>query len=94
LSVDVKAWGYALGRLRSADEARVLYGATGVATVSPDVPLDVVVAPAQSKDQRDVFEEAQEIFRNLDARVLEVDNVAEVATRAEALLGRGQMRVT
>lgn len=87
LSVDVKAWGYALNRLRSGDESRLIYGNGEIAQISADVPLDVVIAPPQTRQQREVYEEAEEIFRDLDARVLDIERVRDVAVQAEELLG-------
>lgn len=90
VSTQVKAWGYALRRVRDGDEARVLNGNHKAAAVPENVSIDVVVAEPKTSEQEDVFGEALQVFSNLDASVRGLDDVHEVGERAAALLGHGE----
>jgi hypothetical protein len=81
----VKAWGYALERLRSGEEARVIDSDGRMSTIGPDVDLQVVIAPPQTPQQTDAFEEAQQVFQNLSAEVHDLAEVSAVTTRAAEL---------
>jgi hypothetical protein len=61
LARDVKAWGYALTRLRDGGDSR-LEGVGKSLIVGPDVPIEVMYAAPTTARQREVFEEASEVF--------------------------------
>ncbi|MER6830118.1 DUF3037 domain-containing protein [Streptosporangium sp. NPDC000563] len=89
VSMQVKAWGYAIDRLRQGDEARVIDSNNQrVSTIDRNVDLQVVIAPPETSAQEHVFEEAQEIFASLSAQVHSLEDVEAVGARAEMLLRR------
>ncbi|WP_062354493.1 DUF3037 domain-containing protein [Herbidospora yilanensis] len=65
----VMAWGYALQRLRSGDEAKVVDAAGRVSEIGRDVDLQVMIAPPETSEQVAAFEEAQQVFKDVDAEV-------------------------
>ncbi|SCX37944.1 Protein of unknown function [Klenkia marina] len=87
LNTDIKAWGYAMMRLRNNDEARIITGRDEFVVVSPDVPLEVVIAQPENDAQNRVFDVAMDIFMDLRAHVVPLDRVEEVGIRARELLG-------
>ncbi|GAA3420760.1 DUF3037 domain-containing protein [Streptosporangium vulgare] len=89
VSMQVKAWGYALDRLRQGEEARVIDSTNQqVSTIDSSVDLQVVIAPPQTAAQERVFEEAKEVFAGLSAQVHSLDDVEAVGARAERLVKR------
>lgn len=90
VSTQVKAWGYALQRVRDGDEARVLDGNHEPAAVESDVPIEVVVVGPKTPEQENIYGEALQVFADLDASVRQLEEAHEVGERAAALLGHGQ----
>ncbi|GII03514.1 DUF3037 domain-containing protein [Planobispora takensis] len=88
LSTEVKAWGYALERLRSGESARVIDANDQISEISEGVDLQVVVVPPETAEQRNAFEEAQQVFSNLRADVHSLEDVQTVADRAVDLVSR------
>lgn len=87
VSIQVKAWGYALERLRQGEEARVVDEANNhVSTINRNVDLQVVIASPETEEQNIVYEEAQEVFDRLSAEVHPLEEAEAVGTRAVALL--------
>lgn len=87
VSMQVKAWGYALDRLRGGEEARVIDTTTQqVCTIDAAVDLQVVVVPPQTAPQERCFNEANEVFNGLGAQVHSLDDVDVVGARAEMLI--------
>ncbi|GAA0977896.1 hypothetical protein GCM10009555_039870 [Acrocarpospora macrocephala] len=86
VSLQVKAWGYAMERLRDGDGARVEDSQGHRSTVDQNVDLQVVVALPETPEQGEVYQEAQEIFGNLNAGVHPVEEVQAVGMRAAELL--------
>jgi hypothetical protein len=83
----VKAWAYALSQLREGIDSRVVGADDWVSQVRADVDLEVVVAPPRDEDQRNAYEEAEQVFTQLDASVRSLEEVDEVGRRAAELLG-------
>ena len=86
ISTEVKAWGYALGRLREGtDEARVIdsHKASGI---DRGVDLEVVIAPPITSEQECAFDEAEQVFSQVGAQVNTLDDVAVIGARAAELL--------
>lgn len=81
----VKAWGYALERLRRGEEARVIDSVGQTSTINSDVDLHVVIAPPQTRQQREAFQEAQQVFQNLSADIHDLSDVTAVTTKAAEL---------
>ncbi|MEV7014049.1 DUF3037 domain-containing protein [Streptosporangium sp. NPDC051022] len=89
VSTEVKAWGYALERLRQGEEAHIVDSTNQpVSTIDSNVDLQVVIAPPETAAQQEVFEEAQEVFTSLDAQVHSLDDVEAIGARAERLVKR------
>jgi len=86
LSTQVKAWGYALARLREGERARVISSDGHISNVDPGVDLEVVVAPPLTSDQTDVYEEAGQVFSELHVTVRSLDDASAVGRRAAELL--------
>jgi len=86
VALQVKAWAYALRGLRAGDGARVVTTAHEASTIAKDVDLEVVVAEPQSDPQTAVYEEAQQVFRELGAAVHQLGDVTAVAERAADLV--------
>lgn len=86
LSTEVKAWGYALERLRRGENARVVDVNDQISKISKNVDLQVVVAPPVTAEQMDAFEEAQQVFSNLGAGVHSLEDVGAVVSRAVDLV--------
>lgn len=87
VSMQVKAWGYALDRLRGGEEARVIDTTTRqISTIDAAVDLQVVVMPPETPPQERCFDEAKEIFAGLGAQVHSLDDVDAVGARAEMLV--------
>ena len=92
VSTQVKAWAYALGRVRDGDEARVMAG-DQTSTILRDVDLQVVVARPKTRDQEKAFQEATQVFDDLGATVSDTGQARGVAERAAELLSRHSMQV-
>ncbi|TMR35550.1 DUF3037 domain-containing protein [Actinomadura geliboluensis] len=90
MATEVKAWGYALGRLRSGEEEARVMGAHHASRIERDVDVEVVIAPPTTPGQQQVFEEAGQVFDQVGARVSTLDDVEAVGTRAAELLDRQQ----
>jgi len=82
----VKAWGFALERLRGGDEARLVDAQGQLSTVTQNVDLQIVVATPETPEQEAAYEEAEQVFRMLRAGVHPVEDVAAVSTRAADLV--------
>lgn len=87
VSTQVKAWAYALARVRAGEEARVVAG-DQTSAIRADVDLQVVVARPRSKDQEQVFREATQVFDDLGATVSDSGQANRVGQRAAELLSR------
>lgn len=87
VSTQVKAWAYALGRVRDGETARVVAG-DQVSTIAPDVDLQVVVARPKTRDQEKAYEEAAQVFEDLDATVNDFGAAQAVGERAATLMGK------
>ncbi|WP_066373872.1 DUF3037 domain-containing protein [Herbidospora mongoliensis] len=84
----IKAWGYALQRLRSGDTARVIDSAGRVSEIDQHVDLQVMIAPPETSEQVAAFEEAQQVFRDVDAEVHLPAEVDELGLKAAELARR------
>jgi hypothetical protein len=76
---EVKAWGYTLKALR--DHGGETTG-DRPATIDPDVTVEVLYAPPRTREQIEVFGEAEEVFRDLDVRAVPRDQAGNVADDA------------
>ncbi|GAA4206277.1 hypothetical protein GCM10022252_68190 [Streptosporangium oxazolinicum] len=86
LLTQVKAWGFALERLRRGDEARVVDAQGRLSEVARDVNLQVVIATPETIQQEAAYEEAEQVFHTLGAEVHPVENVGAVSARAVDLV--------
>ena len=87
ISTDVKAWAYALARVRDGHgSARLVTKNTSRSTVDSTVDLQVVVARPETDAQRGAFEEAEQIFADLEVQVHGLEDAATVADRAKFLI--------
>ncbi|GIH71552.1 hypothetical protein Mth01_38050 [Sphaerimonospora thailandensis] len=82
----VKAWGFALERLRSGDEARLVDAQGRLSSIAKDVDLQIVVATPETSEQQAAYEEAEQVFRTLKASVHPVEAVTAVSARAADLV--------
>ncbi|MGH3381029.1 MAG: DUF3037 domain-containing protein [Actinoallomurus sp.] len=88
ISTEVKAWGYALGRLREAGEdARIIDAHSRSSPIDTGVDLEVVVVPPLTSAQEQVYDEARQVFGQVGAQVSTLDDVRGVGVRAAELLG-------
>ena len=91
IGTQVKSWAYALSRLRDGVESKVLDGDTEFATatsrVERDVELEVVVVLPVTPRQEKVFDEANQVFRELGVNVHGIEDVDAVSARAAELVG-------
>lgn len=87
VATQVKAWAYAIGRLRDGEEGRVV-AAQEVSSIDRDVDVEVVIAPPRSRDQAKVYAEASQVFAEVGAVVTEFGHSREVGERAAALLAK------
>ncbi|GAA2845543.1 hypothetical protein [Nonomuraea rubra] len=81
----VKSWGYAIGRFRDGEEARVVDAFGNVSRITRDVDLEVVVAPPETPEEMRAYEEAEQVFENLGAEVHSSQDVGAVSTKAAEL---------
>lgn len=72
LSKDVKAWAYAIGRLRQGEGGH-LTGTERSLSLKSDVSIEVVFAPPITAQQQDVFGEASDVFKSLGANLYSED---------------------
>jgi hypothetical protein len=87
ISIEVKAWGYALGRLRQgSDDARVVDAQSRASRIDRGVDVEVVIAPPKTPGQQRVYEEAHQIFDQIGAQINTLDEVNVVGSRAAELL--------
>jgi hypothetical protein len=84
--VQVKAWGYAIEQLRRGDGARLLTARGSVSAITPDVDVQVVVVQPKTGEQRNAYDEADQVFKQLRVAVHELDDVDAVGTRAAELV--------
>jgi hypothetical protein len=85
VATDVKAWGYALERLREGGISR-LQGAEKSMTLSSEVPIDVIIAVPVTARQQEVFEEAQEVFSALKVTTYSEEQAATLVDCVAELL--------
>ena len=85
IGLQVKAWGYALGRLRAGDKARMVDSQSAVSTVARDVDVEVVIAEPRTSDQLAVFEEATQVFQELGVSV-HPGEASAIGQRAASLI--------
>jgi Protein of unknown function (DUF3037) len=83
---DVKAWGYALERLREGDPSRLNAPKDKSLSLVGDVPIEVVFSAPITTPQSDVFAEATEVFTKLDATVYSDNEAPIVAEHVAKLL--------
>ncbi|GAA2471263.1 hypothetical protein Ahu01nite_079190 [Winogradskya humida] len=86
LSTQIKAWAYAIGRLRNAEESRVISPDGKVSTIEAGVEVEAVIAKPTNPTQVEVFEEASQVFDELQIKVRDFDDAAKVGQRAAELL--------
>lgn len=86
LAINVKAWGYALRGLRDGLEARVMGAHDSLMKVDKDVELAVVFAKPETQNQNEVFEEAEQVFKELGVHAYAFEQVDQVAERAKELV--------
>jgi hypothetical protein len=85
VATDVKAWGYALERLREGGLSR-LQGAEKSMTLSSEIPIDVIIAAPVTARQQEVFEEAQEVFSALKVTTYREEQAATLVDCVADLL--------
>jgi hypothetical protein len=85
VATDVKAWGYALERLRNGGISR-LHGGDRLLIISGEVPIGVIVAPPTTHRQHEVFEEAREVFEALKVSTYGEDQAPALADDIAGLL--------
>jgi hypothetical protein len=88
VSEQVKAWAYALKCLRDGEDSRVAGVDDWISNVASDVDLEVVVIQPNTSEQELVYEEAQQVFTQLDASVHDLEDVDAVSQRAAELIGK------
>ncbi|AQZ60226.1 unnamed protein product [[Actinomadura] parvosata subsp. kistnae] len=81
----VKSWGYALGRFRDGEDARVVDALGNVSRIARDVDLEVVIAPPETPEETKAYEEAEQVFKNLGAEIHSSEDVAAISTKAAEL---------
>jgi hypothetical protein len=86
IATQVKAWGYALNRVKDGEAARVIAADNHVSELGKDVDLQVAVAPPRTDDQRRVYEEAEQVFAELNVAVHSLDEVDAIGSRAAELV--------
>ncbi|MFC4535068.1 DUF3037 domain-containing protein [Sphaerisporangium dianthi] len=86
LLTQVKAWGFALERLRRGDEAKVVDARGRVSEVGSDVDLQVVIATPETPQQDTAYEEAEQVFQAIGAEIHPVEDVGAVSARAASLV--------
>ncbi|MEV4072408.1 hypothetical protein [Nonomuraea fuscirosea] len=82
----VKAWGFALERLRGGDEGRLVDAQGQLSAIAKNVDLQIVVATPETSEQEVAYEEAEQVFRMLKADVHPVEDIAAISTRAADLV--------
>lgn len=92
VTTDVKAWGYAVSRLRDGEEARLVSAESRVSSISSDVPVEVVVALPKTSEQERAYEESSQVFDELSVAVVALDEVDSVGARAAERLSRHSRR--
>lgn len=85
IATQVKAWGYALNRVKEGEAARVVAADNRVSGLTREVDLQVAVAPPRTADQRKVYEESEQVFADLGVAVHLLDEVDAIGTRAAEL---------
>jgi Protein of unknown function (DUF3037) len=84
----VKAWAYAVGLLRAHQEARLISATNQIRHISPDVDVEVVVARPRTAEQVRAYEEAQQVFDQLNASVRDLEDVDAVGRQAAELVAK------
>lgn len=88
VSEQVKAWAYALKCLRDGLDSRVVSADEQVSNVEGDVDLQVVVIEPRTPEQQLVYQEALQVFAQIDAAVRGLEDVDAVGRRAAELVGK------
>ncbi|MFC4585342.1 DUF3037 domain-containing protein [Sphaerisporangium corydalis] len=86
VSQQVKAWAYAMERLRGGEEARVVDTQNRMSTITRNVDLQVVIATPTTPEQIVAYEEAEQVFAGLNADVHPLEDVEAVGRRAAQLV--------
>ncbi|MEU6716025.1 DUF3037 domain-containing protein [Nonomuraea sp. NPDC046802] len=86
VSQQVKAWAYAMERLRGGEEARVVDTQNRISTIAHDVDLQVVIATPTTPEQVAAYDEAEQVFAGLNADVHPLEHVEAVGRRAAQLI--------
>ena len=87
ISEQVKAWAYALKCLRDGLDSRVVAVDDRVSNIGRDVDLEVVVIQPRTREQDLVYQEARQVFAQIDAAVHNLEDVDAVGSRAAELVG-------
>lgn len=74
VSVQIKAWAFAIGQLREKEDARVMTATGQVSQIMHDVDLEVVAASPSTPEQQRAYEEADQVFKSLSAHVRDLRN--------------------
>ncbi len=86
VGTQVKAWAYALERLRSREEARLMWADGATAAVADDIRLAVIVSDAQTPEQRTVREESLQVLREIRAHVVPYGEESQITEMAAELI--------
>jgi hypothetical protein len=89
VTTQVKAWGYAISRLKGGEEGRLLGSDDYITAVPTDVDVQVAVATPRSTEQERAFAEAQQVFADLDVPVHALDDIEAISLRAAELVAEG-----
>jgi hypothetical protein len=91
LPVEVKAWGYAVDQLRRDRGARLMTAQGKLAPIPPDVAVQVVVVRPQTAAQERVYDEADQVFKELRVSVHDLDHVDVVGRQAAELVAKAAL---
>ncbi len=86
VGTQVKAWAYAIERLRNREMAQLMWTDGATATVPHDIQLAVLVSNAQTLEQRTAREESLQVLSEIHAEVIPYGDEQIIAEMAGKLV--------
>ncbi|MBI1378653.1 MAG: DUF3037 domain-containing protein [Frankiales bacterium] len=86
VGTQVKAWAYAIERLRGSEPARLLNSDGSLSQVPGDIRLAVLMSGADTGEQRDVREESLQVLSEINAEVVAFGDETRLTELAHELL--------
>ncbi len=89
VATSVKAWAYAIERLRDGEAARLVGTASHTSSIGPDTAVEAVLAPPPedaADETLDYYEESNAVLIDLGVRINSPSSFTDLTARARLLV--------